>query len=129
MPDMTPFAKLTKPQQRQIIAGFAADSTPLAVTMRDGSEHRLILQGVAQDERTEADPFSDRGSLIVARHYLTPTLIVLRAVDIASLELHALPITDPRHPNYEAPTMVTTPIPVDAMASRRRGGTNRHEQP
>lgn len=122
----TTLHNLTPAQRRQIIQGFAGK--PLRVTMRDRSQHDLIIQALAQDECSEADQFSSKASLVVAKFYATPQLLVLRLTDLWSWEPLELNVTDPNHPDYTPETRVSRPIPVEAMASRKRGGTNRHEQ-
>lgn len=125
---MSTFRQLTKPQQRQLAAGYAASSTPLRVQMRDGLQHDLVLLGVAQEERSERDPYSQRGSLLMARFYWTRNYLVLRLADIDDLEPLPLGETNPDSPGYEPEPQVVRPIPPEAMAARKRGGENRHSQ-
>src|SRR4051812_31956925 len=103
---MTAFHALTPPQRRMIVPGNAtaphprmivaapaAAAPPPRVTMRDRCQHDLILQAVAQEERKEADQYSTKGSLVVARFYATPQVLVLRLADIWTLEPLALNVT------------------------------------
>lgn len=96
--------------------------------MRDGATYSLVLLGVAQVEREEADPYSQRGSLLMARYYYTANHLVLRLADIDTLEPLALSPTNPDSPEYEPEPQVVRPIPPEAMAARKRGGENRHSQ-
>jgi hypothetical protein len=125
---MTHFRHLTKAQQRQLVTGMAAASTPLSVRMRNGETYDLVLLGVAQEERAESDPYSQRGSLVMARFYYTTNYLVLRMADIASWEQLRLSAGDPNSPDYRPEAQVVRPIPPEAMAARKRGGENRHSQ-
>lgn len=125
---MATFRQLTKPQQRQLAAGYAARSTPLRVRMRDGQQHDLVLLGVAQEERSESDPYSQRGSLLMARFYWTRNYLVLRLSDVEELELLPLSTTNPDSPEYEPEPQVVRPLPPEAMAARQRRSPNRHDQ-
>lgn len=122
------FHSLTPAQRRQLVASYAVAGTPLRVTMRDRSQHDVVFQSIAQDERKEADEFSSRGSLAVARFYRTPQVLVLRLADLWSVEPLTLLPTDPNSPGYEREQQVVRPIPREALAARKTGGENRHAQ-
>lgn len=111
-----------------LVAGYADHATPLRVRTRDGAEYDLVLLGVAQNERDEADPYSQRGSLLMSRFYWTANALVLCLADIEELEPLRLSKSNPDSPEYEPEPQVVRPIPPEAMAARKRGGENRHSQ-
>lgn len=126
------FAKRTPAQQRQLVAGFARDGLPLNVRVKDGQTHRLRLIGTAQDGAERAkqrpDEFSERGSLLLAQFDRTGHWLALPLHEVLSLEPAELLPTDPRHPDYAPEAQVVRPIPVEAMAARKRRTPNQHDQ-
>jgi hypothetical protein len=121
-------SKRTPAQRRQLLTSFTVDGNPVRLTMRDGAHHDVELVGMAQEERSEADPYSQRGSLLVGRFYATKALLVLRLADLQSIELLELSPTDPNHPDYEREEQVVRPIPREALASRKTREATRHDQ-
>lgn len=118
----------TGPQLRMLVGSWVASGAPMRITTRNGDRYDLIVLGIGQEERSSADPYSQRGNLLVCRFDATGALLVLRVADLATAEPMPLSPTDPRHPDYVVEAQVITPIAPEAMASRKRRQENRHDQ-
>jgi hypothetical protein len=111
-----------------LIGSWVASGRPMRITTRKGDRYDLVVLGVGQEERSSADPYSQRGNLLICRFDATGALLSLRIADLATAEPAPLSPTDPRHPEYVEERKVITPIAPEAMASRKRRTENRHDQ-
>lgn len=125
----TPLTQRTTPQLRQLVASWVTTGTPQRLYTKRNERYDVVVLGIGQDTaKGAADPFSQRGTVLVCRFDVTGALLTIPLRDLQTAEPMPLFPTDPRHPDYEREEQVTTPISVDAMAARKRRTETRHDQ-
>src|SRR4051794_18398719 len=87
-PAMTDLTKRTPAQLRQLLAAYVVSGQPLRLTVAErgpARQYDVELVGIAQEERRQADPYSQRGSLLICRFYATKGLLSIALRDLQSL--------------------------------------------
>jgi hypothetical protein len=123
------FWRMSMPQKRMLLAGYIAEGhkVPVMLEERDDPQPRKVE--LLMLARSSEEPWREGESLVVAREVEWPyRVLVYKIATIRTLERSQWSITDPRHPDYEEQQQIVRPIPVEAMAARKRRQPNRHDQ-
>lgn len=101
-----PFGVLTASQQRMRIGGMKGELVLLDYDSNRLGALKMIVSGLATSSEEGAHE-----DLLLCSDYYEGGMRAFRLSEIAQLERTEWPITDARHPDYEAPTMVVRPLP------------------
>lgn len=103
-------------QKRQALAAHLGGPPVQLQTKGAGYDGLFTVELV--DFASDGDP-RGKPTRLVAREYPTSRMCVFPMQTVKGVEPGSWPVTDPRHPDYEAPTKVVRP----AKAGPRRVGT------